>query len=125
MRLWRVVLLVNLALGVGLLVGYLAWGRPLADVRAEAEALRAQAVPAGVERVYRGRGVVRAVVSEINVIVLSHEDIPGFMPPMTMGFRAQDPKIYEGVTVGDVVAFTLRGVPPNVTVTELRKEGTQ
>ncbi|HKZ04438.1 MAG TPA: copper-binding protein [Methylomirabilota bacterium] len=124
MRLWRVVVLVNLALGVGLLVGYLAWGRPLADVRAEAEALRAQAVPAGVERVFRGRGVVRAVVSEINVIVLSHEDIPGFMPPMTMGFRAQDPKIYDGVAVGDVVAFTLRGVPPNVTVTELRKEGT-
>jgi Cu/Ag efflux protein CusF len=124
MRLWRVVLLVNLALGVGLLVGYLAWGRSLADVRAEVEALRAQAVPAGVERVFRGRGVVRAMVSEINVIVLSHEDIPGFMPPMTMGFRAQDPKIYEGIAVGDVVAFTLRGVPPNVTVTELRKEGT-
>jgi Cu/Ag efflux protein CusF len=124
MRLWRVVLLVNLALGVGLLAGYLAWGRPLADVRAEAEALRAQAVPAGVERVFRGRGVVRALVSEINVIVLSHEDIPGFMPPMTMGFRAQDPKLYEGLAVGDVVAFTLRGVPPNVTVTELRKEGT-
>jgi len=124
MRLWRVVLLVNLALGVGLLVGYLVWGRPLASVRAEAEALRAQAVPAGVERVFRGRGVVRALVSEINVIVLSHEDIPGFMPPMTMGFRTQDPKLYEGIAVGDVVAFTLRGVPPNVTVTELRKEGT-
>lgn len=123
MRLWRVVLLVNLALGVGLLAGYLAWGRPLADVRAEAEALRAQAVPAGVERVFRGRGVVRAVVSEINVIVLSHEDIPGFMPPMTMGFRTQNPKIYEGIAVGDVVAFTLRGVPPNVAVTELQKEG--
>ena len=71
MRLWRVVLPVNLALGVGLLVGYLAWGRSLADVRAEVEALRAQAVPAGVERVFRGRGVVRAMVSEINVIVLS------------------------------------------------------
>lgn len=124
MRLWRVVLLMNLALGVGLLAGYLAWGRPLADVRAEAEALRARAAPGGVERVFRGRGVVRALVSEINVIVLSHEDIPGLMPPMTMGFRAQDPKIYEGITVGDVVAFTLRGVPPNVTVTELRKEGT-
>jgi Cu/Ag efflux protein CusF len=123
MRLWRVVLLLNLALGLGVLVGYLTWGRALADLRAETDALRGQAVPAGVERVFRGRGVVRALVSEINVIVLSHEDIAGFMPPMTMGFRAQDPKLYEGVAVGDVVTFTLRGVPPNMTVTELRKEG--
>lgn len=124
MRLWRVVLLVNLAVALGVLVGYLAWGRALADLRNEVDTLRGQAVPAGVERVFRGRGVVRALVSEINVIVLTHEDIPGFMPPMTMGFRAQDPKIYDGIAVGDVVAFTLRGVPPNVAITELRKEGT-
>jgi Cu/Ag efflux protein CusF len=124
MRLWRVVVLINLALGVGLLMGYLAWGRPLTDLRRELAELRGQAVPVGVERVFRARGVVRALVPEINVIVLSHEDIPGFMPPMTMGFRAQDPKLYEGIAVGDVLAFTLRGVPPNVVITELRKEGT-
>jgi len=123
MRLWRVILLVNLALVVGLLLGYLAWGRPLdATQRALAE-LRGQAVPAGVERVLRARGVVRAVVPEINVIVLSHEEIAGFMPPMTMGFRAQEGKLLDGVEVGDVLAFTLRGVPPNLVLTELRKEG--
>ena len=32
MKLWRVVLLVNLALGVGLLLGFLAWGRQAADL---------------------------------------------------------------------------------------------
>jgi Cu/Ag efflux protein CusF len=80
-------------------------------------------VPAGVERVLRARGVVRAIVPEINVIVLSHEEIGGFMPPMTMGFRAQDGKLLDGVEVGDVLAFTLRGVPPNLVLTELRKEG--
>jgi Cu/Ag efflux protein CusF len=123
MRLWRVVVLINLALGVGLLMGYLAWGRPLTGLRRELAELRGQVAPAGVERVFRARGVVRALVPEINVIVLSHEDIPGFMPPMTMGFRAQDPKLYDGVAVGDVLAFTLRGVPPNMVITELRKEG--
>lgn len=123
MRLWRVILLVNLALAVGLLLGYLAWGRSLDETRRELAELRGQVVPAGVERVLRARGVVRAVVPEINVIVLSHEEIAGFMPPMTMGFRAQDGKLLDGVQVGDVLTFTLRGVPPNLVLTELRKEG--
>jgi Cu/Ag efflux protein CusF len=123
MRLWRVILLVNLALAVGLLLGYLAWGRSLDETRRELAELRGQVVPAGVERVLRARGVVRAVVPEINVIVLSHEEIGGFMPPMTMGFRAQDGKLLDGVQVGDVLTFTLRGVPPNLVLTELRKEG--
>ena len=123
MRLWRVVLLVNLALLVGLLLGYLAWGRSLDESRRELAELRGQIVPAGVERVLRARGVVRAVVPEINVIVLSHEEIAGFMPPMTMGFRAQEGKLLDGVQVGDVLTFTLRGVPPNLLLTELRKEG--
>lgn len=123
MRLWRVILLVNLAVVVGLLLGYLAWGRSLDETRRELAELRGQVVPAGVERVLRARGVVRAVVPEINVIVLSHEEIAGFMPPMTMGFRAQEGKLLDGVQVGDVLAFTLRGVPPNLLLTELRKEG--
>jgi Cu/Ag efflux protein CusF len=123
MRLWRVLLLVNLALVVGLLLGYLAWGRSLDETQRELAELRGQVVPAGVERVLRARGVVRAVVPEINVIVLSHEEIAGFMPPMTMGFRAQEGKLLDGVEVGDVLAFTLRGVPPNLLLTELRKEG--
>jgi Cu/Ag efflux protein CusF len=114
---------VNLSLALGLLLGYLAWGRPLDELRRENAELRGQAVPAGVERTFRARGVVRAVVAEINVIVLSHEDIPGFMPPMTMGFRAEHAKLFDGVAVGDVLGFTLRGVPPNVVITELRKEG--
>lgn len=123
MRLWRVILLVNLALALGLLLGFLAWGRPLEETRRELAELRGQAVPAGVERVLRARGVVRAIVPEINVIVLSHEEISGFMPPMTMGFRAQDGKLLDGVEVGDVLTFTLRGVPPNLVLTELRKDG--
>ncbi len=123
MRLWRVILLVNLAVLVGLLLGYLAWGRSLDETRREVAELRGQVVPAGVERVLRARGVVRAVVPEINVVVLSHDEIAGFMPPMTMGFRAQEGKLLDGVQVGDVLAFTLRGVPPNLLITELRKEG--
>jgi Cu/Ag efflux protein CusF len=72
---------------------------------------------------WTARGVVRTVIPEINVLVLTHEEIPGLMPSMTMGFRAQDPKLYRGLQAGDVIRFTLKGVPPNVTIVAVTREG--
>ena len=75
------------------------------------------------EREWAVRGVVRSVIPEINVLVVTHEDIPGFMPSMTMGFRAASPKLYAGLQAGDVIRFTLKGVPPNVTIVAITREG--
>ena len=122
MRLWRVVLLINLALALGLMLGYLAWGRETARLAQDLEQARRQQVVAGVPRTWNSRGVVRAVLPELNVVVLTHEDLAGFMGSMTMGFRVHDPKLYEGLDIGDVVRFTLTGVPPNVEITALAKE---
>ncbi len=123
MRLWKAVALLNLALGIGLLVGYLWWGREATRLRGETT-VTIQAGAAGLEeREWTARGVVRSVIPEINVLVLTHEDIPGFMPSMTMGFRAANPKLYAGLQVGDLIRFTLKGVPPNVTIVAITKEG--
>lgn len=122
MRLWRVVVLVNLALGVGLMLGYLAWGRETTRLAEELGRARGQQVVAGVPRAWQARGVVRAVLPELNVVVLTHEDLVGYMGSMTMGFRVHDPKLYEGLDIGDTVRFTLGGVPPNVEITALAKE---
>jgi Cu/Ag efflux protein CusF len=122
MRLWRVVLLVNLALGLGFMLGFLAWGREATRLGRELdEARRLQGV-AGVERTWRSRGVVRAVLPELNVVVLTHEELAGYMPAMTMGFRVHDPKLYDGLDIGDTVRFTLSGTPPNVEITAIAKE---
>lgn len=122
MRLWRVVVLINLALGLGLVLGYLAWGRETARLADELERARRQQAVAGVERTWQARGVVRAVLPELNVVVLTHEDLAGYMGSMTMGFRVHDPQLYQGLDIGDVVSFTLTGVPPNVEITALAKE---
>lgn len=119
MRAWKVVVLLNLALALGVGWGYLWWGRWAERLARELAVARA-AAPA-VERQWQVEGVVRAILPEINVIVLTHQEIPGFMAPMTMGFRAMTPKIYEGVQIGDAVRFTLRGVPPNVAITAIEK----
>jgi Cu/Ag efflux protein CusF len=122
MRLWRVVVLINLALGVGLMLGYLAWGRETMRLAEELEAARQRQVVAGVARTWHARGVVRAVLPELNVVVLTHEDLVGYMGSMTMGFRVHDPKLYEGLDIGDTIRFTLTGTPPNVEITAVAKE---
>jgi len=123
MKLWKAVALLNVALGVGLLIGYLWWGREAARLRQETTVtIQAGTAPLQ-EGEWTARGVVRSVVPEINVLVLTHEEIPGFMPSMTMGFRAANPQLYNGLQVGDVIRFTLRGVPPNVTIVTITREG--
>ena len=121
MSLWRAVLLMNLALALGVSIGYIAWGRHVSGLEAELALSRQRIAPQGVERVFEGQGVIRALIQEINVIVLSHYEISGFMPPMTMGFRIEDPRLSQGLAVGDAVRFTLRGVPPNLVIVEIAK----
>jgi Cu/Ag efflux protein CusF len=118
----RVVVLLNLALVIGIGWGYLWWGRDVSRLTRElAEARAAAAGP----REYQGVGVVRAVLADINVVVITHDEIPGYMPSMTMGFRATSPKIYEAVQIGDAVRFTLRGTPPNLAIVAVEKVTTQ
>ena len=124
MRLWRVVLLLNLAVGVGVLVGWLAWGQQIPGLERRLLESRQRVLVIGGEQTWIVKGVVRAVIPEIQVVVLTHEEIPGFMPAgMTMGFKVQNAKALDRARVGDVVRFTLKGVPPDVQITELVKEG--
>ena len=121
-------LLVNLALVLGVGGGYVWSTRRSATVAANLEDARRRiaALERQLETVreqeWQVRGVVRAILPEINVLVISHEELTGFMPSMTMGFRAASPKIYDGIRVGDAVRFTVRGTPPNVAVTAIERE---
>jgi Cu/Ag efflux protein CusF len=137
MRAWKVVLLVNLALLLGLGGGYVWWGRraatlarELAVAREQTERLqrelaaaRAGAPVASGEQQWQAKGVVRAVLRDLGIVVLTHEEIPGYMPSMTMGFRTASPQIHEAVRPGDTVRFTLRGTPPNLAITAIEKLG--
>jgi Cu/Ag efflux protein CusF len=123
MKLWRAVLLLNLALAVGVVLGWLAWGREVS--RLEARLSQSQRVVViGAEQTWVVKGVVRAVIPEIQVLVLTHDEIPGYMSAgMTMGFKVKDAKLLERAHVGDVVRFTLTGVPPDLQITALATEG--
>jgi len=121
MRVWRVVVLVNLALAIGVGWGYLWWGQQARRLARDLQAARVAAATAGGEREYRGTGVVRAGLGDLGLIVIAHGEIPGYMPAMTMGFRVASPKIVDAVKPGDAVRFILRGTPPNLAITAIEK----
>ena len=124
MRLYKVVILVNLALAFGFLAGSF-WRemevgrlrRELATARQAARA-RQDAGPPGT-----ARGIVRGVFPQRKLLYLTHEDIPGLMPSMTMGFRAEDPRLTRGLVPGDQVEFTVQKTGEEYVVIALRKEG--
>jgi Cu/Ag efflux protein CusF len=121
MRLWKAVLLVDLALALGVGAGYLWWGQQARRLAADLQTARALATTAGGERENHGTGVVRAGLGDIGILVITHGEIAGYMPPMTMGFRTTSPKILDSVKPGDAVRFTLRGTPPNLAITAIDK----
>ena len=120
MAVWKVVLLLDLALALGVGGGYVWWGRQVDRLRREL--VEARAAAAG-PREFHAQGVVRAVLPEMGLVVITHEEIAGYMPAMTMGFRAASPKVYDAVEVGDAVRFTLGGVPPNLALIAVEKLG--
>jgi protein SCO1/2 len=64
---------------------------------------RAQNLPEGH---YRTRGVVREIRVERRSITIAHEDVPGYMPAMTMPFDVEDPALLHVAAVGERVEFT-------------------
>jgi len=121
MRAWQAVALVNAALLVAGAAGaWQLWRR----AGGPADAVAGQTVTwGGPEREWQDvRGVVRAILPELGIVVLTHADIPGFMPGMTMGFRIAVPKIPESISVGDAVRFTVRGSPPLIVLTAIEKD---
>jgi protein SCO1/2 len=59
------------------------------------------------ERQYTLTGQVVAVAPERSEITIKHEDIPNFMPAMTMPFKVQDPALLTDRVPGDLVTATL------------------
>jgi Cu/Ag efflux protein CusF len=109
MRLYKVILLVNLAVGVGFLFGILWRGQDVGRPRREGTAMRqgagADSPPQGS---WSARGVVQVIAPEMNRIFIDHGDIPGLMEAMTMAFEPEDPEMLNGVSPGDHVRFMLR-----------------
>jgi len=132
MPVWQVVLLVNLTLAVGLGLGYADWGRRADRLYQELEATRARVEQLERERAacttgarageqhWEARGIVRAIFPRADLLVITHEEIPGFLPPRTTSFRVA-PRVRDAARVGDAIRFSLRGAFRDATIVAIER----
>ncbi len=67
------------------------------------------------------RGVVQGLPPDHRTIAIEHEDIPGFMPSMTMPFTARNEKEIAGLRVGDALSFRLTVTPNDSWIDQIKK----
>ena len=82
-----------------------------------AAALAAAACGGGTEG--SGVGTVRGIDPQNATVTLEHGDVPGLMEAMTMTFEVADPKLLEGLEVGNEVDFRVRYADGEYTVTDI------
>ena len=58
-------------------------------------------------RHYNVRGIVRGIAPDRSSVDIEHEDIPGFMPSMTMPFSVRQARDIAGLKTGDAISFRL------------------
>jgi mono/diheme cytochrome c family protein len=74
-------------------------------------------------KTYRSMAVIKAVETKDNKLTIDHEDIPGFMAPMTMTWPVSDPAMLAGLKAGDKVEFEIIRNGSDVTITKCVKVG--
>jgi protein SCO1/2 len=70
---------------------------------------------------YDIKGKVTAINAKKPTVTLDHEDIPGVMKAMEMPFDVEDPKVLEGIKVGDEVKGRIKKTQSGFVVTRLEK----
>lgn len=74
-------------------------------------------------RTYQLTGQVLAVRPETSEILVKHEDIPGFMPAMTMPYVVKDAALIRGRAPGDLITATLTVEPTLAHLSAITKTG--
>lgn len=62
-------------------------------------------------RYFCSTGQVISIDEDKSGVTIAHQTIEGYMPAMTMHFKAADPEVLSNTNAGDRVRFTLRDTP--------------
>lgn len=74
-------------------------------------------------RTYQLTGQILVVKPETNEVLVKHQDIPGFMPAMTMPYVVKDPALLKERAAGDLITATLNVAPDTAYLSTITKTG--
>lgn len=72
---------------------------------------------------YNLQGQIISIAPDHKDATIKHEDIKGFMPAMTMPYKARDAKEYENLAPGDLISATLVIVSNDAYLKDVKKVG--
>ena len=75
-------------------------------------------------RTYQLTGQILLVSPETKQVLVKHDDIPGFMPAMTMPYAVKDAAIIRERAAGDLIAATLHVAPDGAFLSAITRTGT-
>ncbi|HEX7861002.1 MAG TPA: SCO family protein [Verrucomicrobiae bacterium] len=70
------------------------------------------------------RGVIRDIPERGSSLVVKHDEIPGFMPKMTMEFEVRNTNEIVGLKIGDNIVFNIRATQEDSWIDGIRRAGT-
>jgi protein SCO1/2 len=76
------------------------------------------------QRTYQLTGQILVVKPETNEVLVKHEDIPGFMPAMTMPYTVNDRALIKDRVAGDLITATLVVGTERAHLSAITKTGT-
>ncbi len=78
---------------------------------------------AGITNTYAVRGVIQKI-EDATTLRIAHEDIPGYMPAMTMPLSVRNTNEITGLSAGDQITFSMVVTPEEGWIEKLAKVGT-
>src|SRR5438128_8484335 len=75
------------------------------------------------QRQYTLQGQVISVTANHQEATITHEEITGLMPAMTMPYKVRDAKLLDGIAPGDLITARLIVVPNDAYLTDVKKVG--
>jgi protein SCO1 len=75
----------------------------------------------GSNRVFQVKGLIKELKPDGKTVVIRHEEVPNYMPAMTMPFEAKVPDELKRLAVGDPVEFRMTVTDDDVWIDQIRK----
>jgi protein SCO1/2 len=72
---------------------------------------------------YQMKGEIKGLDADQHVATIKHEDIPGFMGAMTMGYPIKDPAEFSKLAVGEPITATVYVKGDEMWVGNIQKAG--